>query len=187
MESQDKEPSEQHSAKNVTTPAPSVAFGGGPADATPAVLHTTEAAPCHEVQPPSSSDGISAPRAVPGASNDFHPPTLKQEVSLTESLDAPSIGTSSATPVPAEHQQDRPDDTDFVQYPVQHAQLADEQELEPEVRRVSRQHRLHKRRRRRSASDGATKYVSLGRRRFCYRQRYVRTLALMQPEWNLVY
>ena len=46
------------------------------------------------------------------------------------SLDA----SSSASNAPTETPQDRPDDTDFIQQPVQEAQLAEEQDLEAEVR-----------------------------------------------------
>ncbi|KAK0274396.1 hypothetical protein LTR35_009325 [Friedmanniomyces endolithicus] len=49
------------------------------------------------------------------------------------SLDASFVATASAV----ETAHDRPDDTDYIQHPVQAAQLAEEQELEFEVRCVA--------------------------------------------------
>ncbi|KAK3675896.1 hypothetical protein LTR78_004088 [Recurvomyces mirabilis] len=132
MEPQDKEPLGQDGAKTVETPAPSVADSGVASSVTPEVVQTTEGTPRHEIQPLPSSLTDQAPQTTLGFAGGFQPPTLKEEVSLPESLDASSIASSSATPIPANHQQNRPDDTDFVQHPVQHAQLAEEQELEPE-------------------------------------------------------
>ncbi|KAK5682778.1 hypothetical protein LTS10_005908 [Elasticomyces elasticus] len=61
-----------------------------------------------------------------------------------------SHGASSLEPItPADTPSERPDDTDFIQHPIQVAQLAEEQELEAEVRRIARPQR---RRRRRSRS-----------------------------------
>lgn len=66
------------------------------------------------------------------------------------SLDAPSIASSS-------QEVQGPDDTEAVhQNPVQDAQLATEQHLEPDVRRISRPQR---RRRRRVSRNCLAKYV----------------------------
>ncbi|TKA41015.1 hypothetical protein B0A54_07928 [Friedmanniomyces endolithicus] len=59
--------------------------------------------------------------------------TPKQTRVEPSSLDASLVAAASAVETP----RDRPDDTDYIQHPVQAAQLAEEQELEFEVRCVA--------------------------------------------------
>jgi hypothetical protein len=70
-------------------------------------------------------------------------PDTPKQIESTPSIDASSIASST----PAPQALDRPDDTDFIQQPIQDAQLAEEQDLEAEVRRVSRQQKRLRRRR----------------------------------------
>lgn len=81
------------------------------------------------------------------------------------SLDAPSIASSGfpnpGQPVIEPVGDDRLEDTDFIQQPIREAQLAEEQDLEPEVR--SHRHRIarpqRRRRSRRRSSTVLAKYV----------------------------
>ncbi len=86
------------------------------------------------------SAGPSAPAATeqpllqtseaPEQNEDVHAESTPKQTGIEpSSLDASFVATAS---VEAPH--DRPDDTDYIQHPVQAAQLAEEQELEFEVR-----------------------------------------------------
>ncbi|TKA37610.1 hypothetical protein B0A54_11694 [Friedmanniomyces endolithicus] len=83
------------------------------------------------------SAGPSAPAAkeqplleTPGAlrqDDDVHAESTPKQTGIEpSSLDASFVATASAVEAP----HDRPDDTDYIQHPVQAAQLAEEQELE---------------------------------------------------------
>jgi len=66
--------------------------------------------------------------------DDVHAESTPKPTGIEPSgLDASFVATASAVETP----HDRPDDTDYIQHPVQAAQLAEEQELEFEVRCVA--------------------------------------------------
>ncbi|TKA51338.1 hypothetical protein B0A55_11958, partial [Friedmanniomyces simplex] len=72
---------------------------------------------------------LEPPEATEQHDHVLHPETASKR----PETGASSLDASSAPPSPpAETPPERPDDTDYIQHPVQAAQLAEEQELEPE-------------------------------------------------------
>ncbi|KAK5108218.1 hypothetical protein LTR62_008674 [Meristemomyces frigidus] len=124
MDPRDKE-------QTADTPAPSVTAENAPPSATSHVKQSIETLPRQSVEHPEESKDGQAPQMAASETEERHPPMLKAEASVPGSIDAASIATS-ATPAPADVHEERPDDTEFIQHPVQDAQLAEEQELEPE-------------------------------------------------------